>query len=148
MFHALYIKHSLKICERAESIPLHYKELGDPVPGCYCINTMHKNFFRLLKACFYDSLHSNLNKYAGDPYIVMKASELGKVVQNKVLTKFNLPGEFTLKAMKEKNKYLTRTSIWKKYRKLITSKRTEKILEKYFKKKEIERVKKIILYNR
>lgn len=81
MFYALFIQKSLKIFEIPENIPKWYKELGDPVPGCYCINTMHKNFFKLLKSCFYDSLHSNLNKYAGDPYIVMKASELGKIVQ-------------------------------------------------------------------
>ncbi len=145
IFHALYIQPSLKIFKKADSIPSHYKDLGDPVPGCYCINTMHKNFFTLLKACFYDSLHSNLNKYAGDPYIVMKSSELGKIVQNKVLTKSNPPGEFNIKAMKEKNRYLMKTSLGSKYRKLVKSNKAEKVLLKYFNKKDLERVKKIIL---
>ncbi len=145
MYHALFIQKSLKIFNVPQSIPPWYKELGDPIPGCYCINTTHKNFFKLLKACFYDSLHSNLNKYAGDSYIVMKSSELGKIVQNKVLTKFNPQSSFSLKTMKEKNRYLAQTSIGKKYKKVVSSKKSEKILERYFDKNDIEKVKRIIL---
>ena len=75
----------------------------------------------------------------------MKASELGKIVQNKVLTKYNPPSEFDIKTMKEKNRYLMKTSIGKKYKKLVVSRCAEKILEKYFEKKDITKVKEIIL---
>jgi hypothetical protein len=145
MYHALFIRKKVKFFEKPETTLPCYRELGDPVPGCYAINTLHKNFFSLLKCCFKDSLHSNLNKYAGDPYIVMKASELGKIVQSKVTTKHNPPGEFTLKAMREKNRYLLKTSIRKKYLRCVSSDKNARLLEKYFSRKDIEKVRSIIL---
>ncbi len=60
-------------------IPIPYKEIGDPVPGLYCMNTSHPNFLKLFESIYKNSMKADMSGFAGDHYFVLAASQLGDI---------------------------------------------------------------------
>ncbi|MFP4112670.1 MAG: hypothetical protein ACLFUO_06775 [Candidatus Woesearchaeota archaeon] len=150
LYHALFIKNqfsdstSKKIIKRLK-IPSFYAEMGDCVPGCYCININHPNFFNYLNELHKNLIKVNLNKYSGDPFVVMSASRFGNIINHKVETLHNPPSGFDINTIVKKHKALSKTSIAKKYLKVIQSKKSFSLLEKYYGREDILFVKKLML---
>lgn len=150
LFHAYFIRNKILNCstkleKKLLSIPKGYMELGDPVPGCYCINIRHTKFFKFLSKIQIDLLTADLSKYSGDPYTIMQAAQFGKIVSKYVPILKNPPSEFSLKTIKDKHKNLALTSLGKKYAKTILSEKAFNQLKKYYSVKEITLVRNIIL---
>lgn len=146
VLHTLFVRGQLKLPDTKKlGIPRAYKELGDSVPGCYCVNALHKKYPQLLKEIINDGIKSDLLRFTGDFYIVMKTSQLSKLVSEVVNTSSNPPGQFRLGDIRLKSKQLLATSLKNEYSKFLHSKKTWKILEKYFSPEDIQFVKNLIL---
>ncbi len=149
MYHSLFIKNNLELNDNEEIekilIPRAYKKFGDPIPACYCFNLFHPNFFDFISQVQKDFNRANLNKYAGDPYIVMCASKYGKIVSTKVSCIRNPPSVFNNDDFKKKTQEIAKTAIGQEYIYCLESERNSKILEEFYEKESIDEFKRLSL---
>ena len=93
LYLALAFKGKLPVKKSSEiKSPPAYRELGDPVPGFYCINVTHKNFPDLFRQIEKDALRSTIIDYTGDCYMVLAASRFGKIATEVIPMADNPPG--------------------------------------------------------
>jgi len=145
LFHAYFIRNKFfNTSSKAElskiKSPKGYQALGDPVPGCYCINIRHPRFFKFLSHIQQDLLVADLSKYSGDPYIIMQASQYGNIITRYVPIIDNPPSGFSLETITDKHRNLAATSIGKQYMKAVLSTRAKEALCQYYSEKEVEQV--------
>lgn len=146
LYLALAFKGKLPVKKSSEiKSPPAYRELGDPVPGFYCINITHKNFPNLFKQIEGDAIRSNVTDYTGDAYMVLVASKFGKIVTEIIPLLDNPPGSFSLDVITLKAAELGRTSLRNDFLEAVKSEENKKILEKFYPNEYVEKVQKMIL---
>jgi hypothetical protein len=121
-------------------VPPAYAELGDPVPGFYCLNMNHPRILELYHQMEQDMLKANLAGYAGDCYFVLAASQLGKLLTEIVPLEDNPLGSFSLEDGAIIAREIGKTTMRKVYLAAIKSEDNMKILEKYYPRDTVEKV--------
>jgi hypothetical protein len=146
MFHALFVRRKVAYKDRRGlGIPSGYKELGDPVPGCYCFNLQHPKLPALLAQAMMDARKADLWRYAGDPYAIMLASTLSRFSTEVVPTHDNPPGSFTLQDIERKSRELGRTSLGKRYLAVVKDERSRRLVERYYPAEDVAAVREMII---
>ena len=126
-------------------IPKSYAEFGDPVPGFYCLNMSHPKLIELYRQIESDMRAADMTHFTGDFYLVLAASQLGKLVTEIVPLEGNPPGSFSLDSIGDKSHELGKTSLRKVYLAAIKSEENMRLLEKYYSHEAVEKVRDMIL---
>ncbi len=145
LFSSIFVAGRLEIPKRSSTVPLAYRELGDPVSGIHCINTTHKRFVDFFKTIMRDLMHCDLTSYSGDFYIAMLAAKINKIVSTVIPVEDNPPGSFGLGDIIEKSRQLGKTVLRDDYLSTVKSDKSSRILENYYKKEHVAKVKGMIL---
>ncbi len=146
LYFALALKGKLPVKKSVIlNVPKAYAEFGDPVPGLYCINMMHPKLLDLYKQIENDMKTADMTNYTGDFYLVLAASQLGKILSEIIPLEGNPPGSFTFENIKIKSHELGKTSLRKIYLNAIKSEENMKLLEKYYSHEAVEKVRDAIL---
>ncbi|GEM_PF-5808065 len=147
MFHALFVRRKVSYKDRkSASIPPSYKDLGDPVPGCYCFNLAHPKLPALFAQCARDAQRADLWGYAGDPYVIMLASTFSRIVSEIMPTHDNPPGLFTLEDIGRKSVELGKTSLYRAYLACVKSEKNLRIIQRYYPPDAVRTVQQMILH--
>lgn len=146
LFFALAMKGNLPVKKSRElSIPASYAELGDPVPGFYCINMTHPKTMQLFEQLEQDMKSADMTHYTGDHYLVLAASQFGTIQTEIVPLEGNPPGSFSFDSIVQMSHEIGKTSLRKAYLQTVKSEENLKTLEKFYGRKEIEKVQETIL---
>jgi len=146
MFLALAMRGKLPVKKSVLlKVPPAYAELGDPVPGFYCLNMSHQRLSELFSQAERDMIKADLSGYTGDCYFVLAASQLGKIVTEIVPIESNPAGSFSFENVAGKSRELGKTSLRKVYLAGVKSEDNMKLLEKYYPHEDVEKVRETIL---
>lgn len=146
MYFALAFDGKLPVLRSNEiQAPRAYKELGDPVPGFYCINITHKNFPALFKQIEQDAMKADMSKYAGDHYMTLAASKFGKIVTEVIPMSDNPPGSFSLSMITKVAAEIGKTSLRNQILDTVKSDENKRILEKFYPSDYVERARAMIM---
>lgn len=146
LYFALSMKDKLPVKKSVElKIPASYAEFGDPVPGMYCLNMTHPKINMFFDQIQEDMKKADITSYTGDFYLVLAASQLGKIVTEIVPLEDNPPGSFTMENISIKARELGKTSLRRVYLDAIKSEENMKLLEKHYSHEAVERVKDLVL---
>ena len=120
MYVAKFIGNKIKVKNPLNvdnsDVPFSYKKYGDPIPGFYALNTGTLAYSELFKNIFDSCIFADLTGYAGDPYAVMKASQLVREIPAiSVPIKGNPPGRFEKSTIRKKSFELGKTNIGRQY---------------------------------
>lgn len=146
MFLALAMKGRLPVKKSVMlKVPPAYAELGDPVPGFYCLNMTHSRVSELFRQAEQDMLKADLTSYTGDCYLVLAASQLGKVMTEIVPFEDNPLGSFGLENNSIIARELGKTSLRKTYLAGVKSEEGRSILERHYGPDKVEKVRETVL---
>lgn len=134
------VKRSMEL-----KVPPAYAEFGDPVPGFYCINSAHRGAHDLVGNMERDIAASNMSHFTGDFYVVLAASQIGKIETEIMPLEGNPPGVFKFEDIGRKANELGRTSLRKVYLRGIKSDENRERIEKYYSPEAVEKVRDTIL---
>jgi hypothetical protein len=129
-------------------VPPSYLKYKDPIPGFYALNTSHPEFRKFLQMIEENSIlrKADLSKYAGDPFGVMCASLLVKEVPSVYAPIVsNPPGGFDLETIRKKSAELGKTTIGKRYQKIVASEDFQKELSGWYPEEDVNEVRNMIL---
>jgi hypothetical protein len=127
------------------AVPTPYKKFGDPIPGFYILNCLHKKFRILENFVSSACQKADLTRYAGDTYVILKASTLSKIYSIYLPTLRGEPGIFKKETIRAKSLQLAKIDIKQKYEKVVKNKNNEKILSKFYNPDNVKEVKRLIL---
>jgi len=146
LYFALAMRGKLPVKKSVEmKVPEGYTEFGDPVPGFYCINMTYQKFMELFENIKKDLEVADMTNFTGDFYLVLAASQIGKIVTEIIPLEGNPPGSFSFENIKIKSHELGKTSLRKVYLNAIKSEENRKLLEKYYPPEAVEKVRDTIL---
>ncbi|MBI4150474.1 hypothetical protein HY488_03650, partial [Candidatus Woesearchaeota archaeon] len=146
MFFALFVQRKILYATRKEAaISQSYKDLGDPIPGCYCFNLAHTKLPLFIMQCLRDARRANLWGYAGDPYLSMLASMFSRIITEIMPTHDNPPGLFTLQDIEKQHGAFGNTVLRKPYLACIKAERNVKRIQKYYPAEQVLAVQRMML---
>ena len=124
------------------------KDFGDPIPGCYLLNSSCRSYPQWYEALLRDSENAVLTRQVGlgDTIGVMEASTLAKEIPSIYLPVMeNPPGAFRIETIKRKSVELGKTGVAKGYFGTVGSETNRKKLAKYYPEQSVDEVRAIIL---
>lgn len=113
-------------------VPEAFRTYGDPVPGLCAVNTNHNTFNELQCSVLAACRKADLTKYAGDPYVAMKASTLSKGIGVVMPVPQNPPSPFNEEQLTIKARELAKTDIGRLYFNAVNSEPRIKELEQHY----------------
>jgi hypothetical protein len=131
-----------------KKLPESYKKFGDPVPGVHALNTSHPSYLKLMASVVKACQKADLTRYAGDPYVLLKAHQLSKdIISVYVPTRKSLPpvSGFDIETFRKKNFELGKTDLGRKFLKVVSDKSFEKELADFYPIEQIKKVKDLII---
>ena len=143
---ALAMKPHLPVKKsKALNVPLAYAKHGDPVPGFYCMNATHPSFIKLFERVEKDCEQGDMTRFTGDHYLVLAASQMGKIETEFVPLEDNPPGGFKWENIRQMSREIARTSMRQVFLDAVRSKKNFDLLCECYPEEMVKKVQDVIL---